>query len=473
MGGSIGLSYRRSGLCEPASNPEVFGVNFQPSCALAKWRNSFGVVGAGLSNHLRLPLETFPFDIAVDRFKFSSMLELEEARERILSVIPTLGTELTASSAALGRIATERLDAPIDLPGFDNSAMDGYAVRAADLKNARNDFPISLRRCGESAAGEVFSGVVEAGTCVRVFTGSALPGGADAVVMQEDTQAVEPTGEILFKESIKPWENVRLRGEDVKQGTPLLAPGESLSIGAVSLLTALGVGEVHVSRQPVIGLLSTGSELLEAGQPVTPGKIYESNRVTLAPLIAAAGARPKVFPLVPDNLAATRAALEKAFSETDGVVTTGGVSVGEHDLVKQAFEQLGGTMEFWKVAIRPGKPFVFGRYRDRVLFGLPGNPISALVTFLLLVRPALLRWQGASHVDLPASPGILVEPLMNQGDRRHFVRVTIDATGNVRSSGVQASHVLSSLMKANGLVDVAPQSTLSAGAIVQVLRWGC
>ena len=183
------------------------------------------------------------------------------------------------------------------------------------------------------------------------------------------------------------------------------------------------------------------------------------------------GAISKVLPLVPDTLAATQTALEKAFSECDAVITTGGVSVGEHDFVKSAFTQLGGVMDFWKVAIRPGKPFVFGRWRDKFLFGLPGNPVSTLVTFLLLVRPALLRWQGAANVDLPATQRKLAEALVNRGDRRHFMRVTLDAAGNVRLSGYQSSHILSSLANANGLVEVAAQTTLDAGAIVEVLQW--
>jgi molybdopterin molybdotransferase len=264
---------------------------------------------------------------------------------------------------------------------------------------------------------------------------------------------------------------VRFRGEDVKRGAPLFSAGEEVGVGGVGLLGALGLDKIRVGRQPVIGLLSTGSELLEAGQSLSPGKIYESNRVTLAALLARAGARSKIFPLVPDNLAATQAALERAFGECDGVVTTGGVSVGEHDFVKTAFQQLGGVMDFWKVAIRPGKPFVFGRWREKFLFGLPGNPVSAFVTFLLLVRPALRRWQGAASVELPTSQGTLAAPLANHSDRRHFMRMTVDAAGNVRSAGLQSSHILSSLAKANGLLAVPPQTTLESGTGVQILRW--
>jgi molybdopterin molybdotransferase len=292
--------------------------------------------------------------------------------------------------------------------------------------------------------------------------------------MQEDTRPAQTKGEqtasVLFLDGAKPWENVRLRGEDLKRGTLLLASGERVNAGRAALLAAAGVSEVRVRQQPVIGLLATGSELLEAGQAWVPGKIYESNRAMLAPLIARDGALPRIFPLVPDSLAETKEALERAFSECDAVITSGGVSVGELDFVKQAFEGLGGSMQFWKVAIRPGKPFVFGRWRDKFLFGLPGNPVSAFVTFVLLVRPALMSWLGASVIELPSHPCVLAEPLTNRGDRRHFMRVQIDESGRARSAGGQASHILSAFHLANGLVDVPPNKTLPAGTTVQVMR---
>ena len=221
----------------------------------------------------------------------------------------------------------------------------------------------------------------------------------------------------------------------------------------------------------MVGLLATGSELTEPGEPLAPGRIYETNRTALAALIERSGAIPKIFPLVADAPADTSLALTNAFSQCDTVVTSGGVSVGEMDFLKRSFEQIGGQLEFWKVAMKPGRPFVFGRYREKLLFGLPGNPVSAFVTFLLLVRPALRRWQGAATVSLPAHPGVLAEPLANPGERRHFMRVKVDSTGNVHSAGIQASHVLSSLAAANGLVDMPPASSLPAGNTVTVLRW--
>ncbi len=400
------------------------------------------------------------------------MLELEEALQRILAVIPTPEREHVLLNDAHERVLAGPVVATLDLPGFDNSAMDGYAVRAGDVAEAKPDSPVRLRLRGKVAAGETFAGEISRDECVRLFTGSPVPRGADAVVMQEDTR-VDPDkpDEVSICDAVKPWENVRRRGTDVPRGTVLARKGEILTAGRISLFAASGVREIAVAKRPLVGLVATGSELREAGQPLGPGQIYESNRVALAALVRRANGVAKLFPLVPDTLAATHRALDQAFNECDAVVTSGGVSVGEMDFVKAAFEQLGGDLQFWKVAIRPGKPFVFGRCRGKFLFGLPGNPVSAFVTFLLLVRPALLRWQGAEEVVLPAYPGVLAEALANPSGRSHYLRVHVDPTGRIFSAGVQASHALRSLALANGLVAVPPQTTLAAGTNVPVMRW--
>ncbi|HEX4265285.1 MAG TPA: gephyrin-like molybdotransferase Glp [Verrucomicrobiae bacterium] len=400
------------------------------------------------------------------------MLELEQALATILASVPAPKSELVSLAAAHRRVMAEKILMQTDLPPFDNSSMDGYAVRARDISSASPQNPISLALAGKIATGETFHGEISAGQCIRIFTGSILPSGADAVVMQEDTQleATRPR-EVLFLDAIKPWENIRFHGEDVKRGAAIAAAGEILGAAQMALLAGGGVTEVKVGRRPTVTLLATGSELKEAGSALAPGQIYESNRAALAPLIALAGGVPKIFPIIPDSTEATRAALSRASSECDVVITCGGVSVGEMDFVKSAFEEQGGQLQFWKVAIKPGKPFVFGRHGEKLLFGLPGNPVSAFVTFLLLARPALLRWQGAARVDLSASSGVLTEPFSNPDKRRHFMRVAVDEKGGVRSAGTQASHVLSSLALANGLVDVPPETTLSAGMTVQVLRW--
>ena len=394
------------------------------------------------------------------------MLEVEEAQARISAAITPLPGEYVFLREAAGRVLAESVVAPLSLPPFDNSAMDGYALRAADVAGASAASPVALTCRGSVAAGAAYLGAVEKGTCVRLFTGSPLPSGADAVVMQEDTRASGDSIAVL--DAVKPWENVRLTGEDVKHGETIAHAGERLGAARLALCGATGLERVRVGARPAIGILGTGNELVEAGTPLAPGQIYESNRLAVAALVHDAGGNASVFPLVRDSLEATRDALEQALAESDAVVTTGGVSVGDHDLVKAAFESLGGTVDFWQVAMKPGKPFVFGKLGKKFLFGLPGNPVSAFVTFLFLVRPAILRMQGASDLSLPSHPALLAEPLHNRGARRHFMRVRVDGSGRVSSAGSQASHALGSLARANGLVEVAPETMLAAGTTVMV-----
>jgi molybdopterin molybdotransferase len=401
------------------------------------------------------------------------VLDLETALARVLAALPPPRAESIPLTDATGRVLAESVFSPSDLPLFDNSAMDGYAVRETDVRNTKPDAPVTLRIKARIPAGEFYSGEISSGECARLFTGSPMPRGANAVVMQEDTRvdATRPD-EALVCDSVQEGQSVRRQGEDVRKGTLLLEAGEIVTPGGIGLLAVAGVSQVCVGRRPAIGLLATGSELREAGSPLRPGQIYESNRAMLAPLVMSAGGAPRVFPIVPDTLEATRLALETAFAECDLVVTSGGVSVGEMDFVNAALEALGGERQFWKVAIRPGKPFVFGRFGEKFLFGLPGNPVSAFVTFLLLVRPALRRWQGARSVALPTQPGVLGEAICNPGDRRHFLRVQVNDEGKVFSAGKQASHALASLAVANGLLDLPPQTTLPAGAQVRVLGVG-
>jgi molybdopterin molybdotransferase len=401
------------------------------------------------------------------------MIELEEAQTRILARVQPLPAETQPIGVCARRVLREAVVAPLDLPPFDNSAMDGYALQAADIAQATRSQPCLLRVAGKVAAGQVFAGLVQPGHCVRLFTGSRLPDGADAVVMQEDTRVRKSRPEeVEIVDPVQPWANVRLKGEDIKQGSIAAPARERLTAGRIGLLAALGCTAAVVGRPPLQGLIATGSELQEPGERLASGQLYESNRIKLAALAASAGARTQIYSIVPDDLPLTRAVLERAFAECDAVATAGGVSVGEFDLVKAAFQQLGGELDFWRVSIRPGKPFVFGNLRGKLLFGLPGNPVSAFVTFLLLVRPALLKLQGANQLSLTVTHGELAEMFTNLGDRRHFVRVRLESAGRVFRSGQQSSHLLHSLASATGLVDVAPKSMLEAGVMVPVLSWG-
>ncbi len=379
-------------------------------------------------------------------------------------------TEEVTLDHALGRFTASAIVSPLSLPPFDNSAMDGYAVRSADLVGASPQQPRTLRVIGRTAAGEQFPGTVGSGECVRLFTGSPMPAGADAVVMQEDTQRASessPTVDVL--DVVKPWENIRFAGEDVRANAPLLDAGTRLTPQRIGLLAAVGLPQVQVTRRPVAALIASGNELIEPGQALTPGGIFESNRITLGLALQQAGATVARQPLLKDSLEATTQAFRAAFEKSDLVVTSGGVSVGELDFLKPAFAALGGTTEFWKVSIKPGKPFVFGQWGEKFWFGLPGNPVSAWVTFLLLVRPAVLRFQGARETGLPVRWGKLGETMVNRGDRRHFVRVRCDPDGTIWSAGAQASHFLGSMSAADGLLDLAPGTTAQAGDWAPVL----
>ena len=398
------------------------------------------------------------------------MLSLEEAIERSLTAAPRLGTEFISVAKAEGRFANADVTAGVSLPGFNNSSMDGYAVRSCDLCDASAGTPVKLNCIGMIPAGTVSAETIVERTCMRIFTGSPLPTGSDAVIMQEDCRTTSGSENTVFcNDSVKPWENVRLEGEDIRNGSPVLATGTRITAGAIGLLAATGNEQVEVGCRPGIGFVATGSELAEPTGKLKPGEIFESNRAMLASMSEKANGRPTLYPIVPDSLDSTVAAMEWAFAENDAVITSGGVSVGDHDHVKPAIEQLGGSLNFWRVAVKPGKPFVLGQIGGKPLFGLPGNPVSALVTYLLMVRPALLAMQGASKLGLAKRPGRLAKALANGGDRRHFVRVTIDDEGEVTSTAGQGSHMPGSLARANGLLDIPPNSRLAKGAEVGVI----
>jgi molybdopterin molybdotransferase len=398
------------------------------------------------------------------------MIELEEALGRMLVRIAPLTSERVAVTEAVGRFPARDIVSPVPLPIFDNSAFDGYAVRSGDVARAAHDRPVWLRLHGHVPAGRAPGFTVEAGTSARIFTGAMLPAGADAVVMQEDT-VTDPlrSAEIGIVDPVKPWEAIRLQGEELKAGALLLAAGTRLTAASCGLLAAVGLAELPVRRRPVIGLLSTGSELCPSGQPLGPGQIYESNRAQLIPLLRACGAEVRDYGTVPDEADATMALLRRGFTECDAVVTSGGVSVGELDFVRSAFERMGGTIDFWRVAVKPGKPFALGDWRGLKLFGLPGNPVSSLVTCWLLVRPALLAMQGAIDLSPPTCQAKLGGLLHNPGHRRHFIRVKTTPEGVAEAVGVQGSHALVGLAAADGLVDLAPNATLQAGDTVRVL----
>jgi molybdopterin molybdotransferase len=396
------------------------------------------------------------------------MVTLEQARETILAAIGAItATEILPIALTVGRAAMSEIIAPLDLPPFDNAAVDGYAVHSADLASAAESHPVALQQTGSVAAGEAPNRVLTRGTCMRILTGAVLPAGADAVVMQEDTARVDP-GMIRFSAPIAAWEGIRLAGEDLRRGTRIIPAGERLRPAHVGLLAATGHATLTVRRRPRIALLATGNELLDPQEAPAPGRIYDSNRPLLSALAMTEGAQVVSTAKVPDTLEGTMTALRDAARLSDVVVTTGGVSVGDADRVKAAMLALGGTLDIWRIAMRPGKPFAWGHIEDAWWFGLPGNPVSAFVTWWLLVRPSLRRLMGMSEVHGRRMKARMAEPVANRSDRRHFIRVYLDEKGEVRPTGTQASHIQSSLAAANALLDVPPMTSIEAGSEVKV-----
>ena len=396
------------------------------------------------------------------------MIEEAQARSLILEAVRQAGSEQVPIDAALGRYAAREMLARVAIPGFDNSAMDGYAVRAAEAATGA-----SLRVVGEQPAGRDIGLVLGEGEAIRIFTGAPMPAGADAVVMQEDVERAGEIAQIL--DGVEPGEFVRRRGRDLCEGQRILADGDRLSAQGIGLLASQGIAEVAVGKLPRVGGLTTGDELVPAGGELGEGEIFNSNGVMLASMVRRLmpGALEVNGYHAADEMAALRSVLDRAMAENDVLVIAGGVSVGDRDLVKPALEAAGVETGFWRVRMKPGKPFMFGTGSGggKLVFGLPGNPVSAFVTFEVLVAPALRKWMGAGEGEwMPqAVRAELGEAVSNSGDRPHYLRGTIDSlTGRFLPLGMQQSHALSGLARADGLLRVEDGASLEKGAVVAV-----
>ncbi|MEP7016129.1 MAG: gephyrin-like molybdotransferase Glp [Verrucomicrobiota bacterium] len=390
------------------------------------------------------------------------MISEEEAREGILRSTGLLPARKIALQAALGCYAGHDYAARIALPIFDNSAMDGYAVMSTDCRPGAR-----LRIIGEQPAGLDRELRLKAGEAIRIFTGAPIPQGADAVVMQEDV--AKQNDEIVVNVEVESGEFIRTRGCDLSEGQKILGKGERIRETTLALLASQGIAELTVGGQVTAAILSTGDELAKAGEPLQPGQIYESNSILLQGLLERAGATVKSAEHCRDDRESLTGAIEQGQMESV-LIITGGVSVGEHDLVKAALQSLGGKIDIWRVAIKPGKPFLFGRVGDCAVFGLPGNPVSAFVTFLQFVRPAILKMMGAANLDPVTVPAKLSVDLGNEGDRAHYFRGKIE-NGNFSPVGRQESHALFGLSQSNALLRLAPGEKFKAGAMVTAEIW--
>lgn len=405
---------------------------------------------------------------AADDYDPNSM-PVAKAREYIRAFLtPVTGIERLHVRSALGRILAEEIVSPIAVPAHDNSAMDGYAVRHADLTP---DADVTLRVIGTSFAGKPFTGTVGPGEAVRIFTGAVMPPGCDTVIMQERARAVEDR--VTLGAGAKCGQNRRLAGEDIQAGAVVLKRGQPLRPAELGLVASLGIGEVSVYRRLRVAFFSTGDELVSIGATLRPGQIYDSNRYTVYGMLTRLGCDVLDMGVIRDTPEAVEDAFRSAAAVADVVITSGGVSVGEADYVKQMLDRLGEVL-FWKIAMKPGRPLAFGKLGTAHFFGLPGNPVAVMVTFYQFVREALLILMGQSEVPpVPTFKAVLASPVKKVPGRTEFQRgiLSLDAHGQwqVRTTGDQGSGILSSMSQANCFVILPDgQGNLEPGASVDV-----
>ena len=397
------------------------------------------------------------------------LTEIEEARRLVLERVAPLEAEPVAVAEALGRVLAERVTSADPVPGFDNSAMDGYAVRAADTAAADGDRPARLSVVDESRAGHPARRSLAAGEAIAISTGAMLPGGADAVVRVEDTDAGAEQVEIRVE--VEPGRDIRRAGEDIEPGEVVLAAGTEIGPAEAGVLVSVGRGEVACARRPRLNLLTTGDELQEPGEPLRPGAIRNSNAYSVAGLAERSGALLEAVEIVPDDRETTETALARALSGEIAVIS-GGVSVGPHDHVRPALAALGAEEVFWGVALRPGKPTWFGVRGRTLIFGLPGNPVSAMVTFLLFVRPAIRAMLGVAGEEARRTTAILDQEYPKRPGRAHLVRCRLELREDgwhARPTKEQGSHVLTSMLGADALAIIPTAAGgVAAGERVEI-----
>ncbi|HYH61941.1 MAG TPA: gephyrin-like molybdotransferase Glp [Solirubrobacterales bacterium] len=407
----------------------------------------------------------------------AELLPVADARAAVMAEVRgQLPAEAVPLGEALGRVLAVDAVSGEDVPGWDNSAMDGYAVRSADTARADADSPVTLRLAGESRAGEPAGGALGEGEAFRISTGGVVPAGADAVVRVEDTDQYEGgragddgTGEVKVRVQVDSGRDIRRAGEDIRTGDSVLKAGAVLGSAEVGVLASIGIADPECARRPTLTVVCTGDELLDPSEPMRPGGVRNSNAYTLRALAELAGAEVVSVERCADNPGATRAAMEHA-TQADVAVFCGGVSVGVHDHVKDAFAAIGIEERFWGVALRPGKPTWFGVGEESLAFGLPGNPVSAMVTFILFVRPALRALHGASP-ELDVVEAILADDVPRMERRDQAVRCGLTATAEgwlATPTGPQGSHVLTSMLGADALTVVeAGADPATAGSSVR------
>ena len=416
----------------------------------------------------------------------ADMLSVEEALERVLALVERLEPEEAPLLDAQGQVLAEEVRAPFDIPGLANSAMDGYAVRQADVAAAVPERPAELRVVGQVQAGYLPADTVTAGTAVRIMTGASLPEGADSVVPYELTdeparlQAVRPLTRIAVHRSVKRGSNVRPAGEDLRRGSLALGQGRVLDPPAIGMLASLGRTHVRVVRRPRVAILATGDEVLAPGTPLEPGRLYDSNSFGIAAAVRQYGGIPHLLGIAKDSMGELRRKLRRGL-RADMLMTSAGVSGGAYDMVKDVLAEL-GSISFWAVRMRPSRPLAFGLLhgsgsRQVPHLGLPGNPVSALVALVEFARPAIFKMMGRPQQPLSQVEAVLEEPVVNPDGRRVFARVTLrrrDGVLYARLAGPQGSNLLTSMVEAHGLAicpEDIPEKKPGEIVTVQLLDW--
>jgi molybdopterin molybdotransferase len=385
----------------------------------------------------------------------TGLTQLHDAQKIVLNAAPVLGLEKVSILDALGRILGEDIVAERDNPPWDNSAMDGFAVRWEDINQEHTvQKPVTLSIIEDVPAGAMPTKAVGAGQAIRIMTGAPMPQGADTVLKVEDT---EPTSDSVrvFKAEPK-GANIRPQGEDVKKGDCIIAKGVRIRPSEAGMLAILAKSFVFVYQRPRVAILSTGDELADLDERYSEEKIINSNSYGLAAAVQEAGGVPLLLGIARDTPAALKDKISHGLN-ADMLVLSGGVSMGDYDFTKAVFREVGAEMNFWKLAIRPGQPLAFGKIQNKLAFGLPGNPVSSMVTFEQLVRPALLKMSGCRIYGRPVVQAVFQETFSKRGDRRHFLRGFLtreDGVFTVRTTGAQGSGILTSMVKANCLIDV-------------------
>lgn len=402
------------------------------------------------------------------------MISVEQALEKVLSYVDVLGEERSPILDCLGQVLAEDIYSSINVPPLDNTAMDGYAVQSKDTHGASQQSPRFLRVVDTVTAGSISKCEVKSGTAVRIMTGAPIPKGADSVVRFEDTDEAwrqSSSDEIGVLCEVKPGLNIRRAGEDIARGSIVLSKGVIIRPSEVGVLASLGCTTVMVIRRPVVAILATGNEVVDINQPLPEGKIYNSNTYSLAALVARYGAIPRILGIALDNEDSLVAGLHQGLG-ADMLITTGGVSAGDYDVVKDILIKE-GEIAFWQVRMKPGKPLAFGRIRGIPHLGLPGNPVSSMVTFELFARPAILKMMGKKNLTKPTVDAVIGDSIVNNDGRRIFARAVVEKRGGqyfAQLTGPQGSGILTSMTLANGLVIVPEDKPgVEKGDMVQVI----